>query len=281
MLTSIGSLPDWLSGNAPGALVAIVAVIAYLRVAGRVRLERERLASALENMTQGLCMFDGSTRIVVLNRRFLDMYNLSPEVVKPGCTLRPLIEHRKESGLFTGGVEKYCRKIVDNVAQGKTTTYQMQATDGRIVQVVNHLKPDGGWVVTHEDVIEQRRPENEHNSMAALEERRASLESAISAFRERIDKLLRTVGQSAQAMKSTAANLSASSAETSQHAESAVASSGDSSASVKTAATATDELANSITEISRRVGQTNNVVQMAVSEARATNDEIATLAQSA
>ena len=47
-------------------------------------------------------MFDGSARIVVLNQRYRDMYKLSPEIVKPGCTLHRLIEHRKETGLFTG-----------------------------------------------------------------------------------------------------------------------------------------------------------------------------------
>jgi methyl-accepting chemotaxis protein len=117
--------------------------------------------------------------------------------------------------------------------------------------------------------------------MAAREERRASVEAAISSFRERIDELLRTVGQSTLAMKSTATMLSTSSAETSQHAKSAVAASDDASTSVKTAATAADELANSISEISRQVDQTNNVVQVAVSEARSTNEEIAALAQAA
>jgi PAS domain-containing protein len=32
-------------------------------------------------MSQGLCMFDASGRIVVCNQQYLRMYNLSPEVV--------------------------------------------------------------------------------------------------------------------------------------------------------------------------------------------------------
>jgi PAS domain-containing protein len=53
-------------------------------------------------------MFDAQGRIMLRNQRYLDMYKLSPDVVKPGCTLRKLIQHRKDTGLFKGDVEKYC-----------------------------------------------------------------------------------------------------------------------------------------------------------------------------
>ena len=62
--------------------------------------EQNRLFdAALNNMTQGLCMFDKDARLVVRNQRYLTMYGLSPDVVKPGCTLRDLMQHRKEPGL--------------------------------------------------------------------------------------------------------------------------------------------------------------------------------------
>ncbi len=117
--------------------------------------------------------------------------------------------------------------------------------------------------------------------MAARESRRAALDAAILSFRGRIDALLKTVGNNAQAMKSTAIVLSTSLDETAQHAESAVAASSDASTNVKTAMMATDELVSSIAEISRQVDQTNEVVRVAVSEAQSTNDEIVALTQTA
>ena len=77
-----------------------------------------RLAAALDHMSQGLCMFDATGRIVVCNQPYLRMYNLSPDVVKPGCTLRELIEHRRQTGLFTGDPEQYCQEILDGIAAG-------------------------------------------------------------------------------------------------------------------------------------------------------------------
>ena len=128
MLSFLVSAQDWLSGNVAGAIVALITVVVCaIIIAYRCRRHRQQLATALNNMTQGLCMFDGSARIVVLNQRYRDMYKLSPEIVKPGCTLRRLIQHRKETGLFTGDVEKYCREILDGVAEGKTTTFYVPA----------------------------------------------------------------------------------------------------------------------------------------------------------
>ena len=281
MLSFLASAQDWLSGNVAGAIVALIAVIACTIIVYSSHRHRQQLATALNNMTQGLCMFDSSARIVMLNQRYCDMYKLSPEIVKPGCTLRRLIQHRKETGLFTGDVEKYCREILDGVAEGKTTTFYVPAANNRVIRAVNHPKPGGGWVVTHEDVTEQQRLQKEHNDMAARESRRVAVDAAILSFRGRIDALLKTVGDNAQVMKSTAIVLSTSSDETSQHAESAVAASGDASTNVKTAMMAAGELVSSIAEISRKVDQTNEVVRVAVSEAQSTNHEIAALTQTA
>jgi len=90
-----------------------------------------------------------------------------------------------------------------------------------------------------------------------------------------------SVGGSTDAMKTTAMTLSSSSGETTQHTEGAVRASGDASTSVKTAAVAADELATSIAEIGRQLELTNGVVQLAVTEAKATDGEIEALAAAA
>jgi diguanylate cyclase (GGDEF)-like protein len=115
--------------------------------------------AALNNMSQGLCLFDADARIVVCNQQYLGMYNLSPEVARPGCTLRDLIIHRKEAGFFTGDVEQYCSRIMENVAKGQPFAWVVEASDGRFVHVLNRPIASGGWVATHEDVTERWRSE--------------------------------------------------------------------------------------------------------------------------
>ena len=134
MLSPLTSAQDWLSGNLTGAIVALIAVVACTIILHRFRRRMQQLAMALNNMTPGLCMFDGSARIVLLNQRYLDMYKLSPAIAKPGCTLRQLIEYRKETGLFAGDIEEYCRDILDSVAQGRTLSIEVPAANNRVIR---------------------------------------------------------------------------------------------------------------------------------------------------
>ena len=275
-------LPSTVAGQA--LLFASVCVAALL-LAGimhrRLRVTNGRLLNAINNMSQGLNMFDAQGRIVLLNRRYLEMYKLSPEVVKVGCSLQKLIQHRKETGLFSGDVESYCRKILDEVRDGKSHSHYVQASDGRIVLAKNEPLPGGGWVSTHEDVTEQRYAEQERTAIRDQEKRRAIIDAAIASFRPTVEKLLTSVSGSAGAMLSTARALFGSSDHTSQRAESAVQAFHEASRNVETAAVAADELSHSISEISRQLTHTSEVVGLATNEARSTDGEIAGLADGA
>jgi methyl-accepting chemotaxis protein len=150
-----------------------------------------------------------------------------------------------------------------------------------MVHAINEPMPGGGWVSTHEDVTEQRLVQRQRDDMAAQQKRRGAIDAAIALFRGEVETLLKTFGDSAASMKSTAGTLSAASNHTSQRAASAVEASNDASTGVTTAAGATDELSNSIAEIARQITQTNGVVHIAVEEATSTNSEMTTLADSA
>ena len=271
-------LPDWPTAG----LVVALLLLAVGAVAGRrMQIRIRRLTDALNYMSQGVCTLDRSARVQVCNQPYLRMYSLSPDVVKPGCTLRQLLDHRKETGFLTGDPEKYCQEILASIAGGKITHWTVNASDGRIVHVINHPMPDGGWVATHEDVTEQRQLLKERDDIAEQQRRRGTIDAIIVSFRTEMETLLKTFGDSAAAMRSTAVTLSSASNHSSRCAASAVEASNEASVGVKTAAYATDELSSSIAEIARQIAQTNNVVGMAVDEAQSTNGEMTTLAESA
>jgi PAS domain-containing protein len=69
----------------------------------RLEQEKHRLDTALNNMTQGLVLYDASARVVVCNQRYIDMYGLSTDVVKPGSRFYDIIQHRKDTGSFKRG----------------------------------------------------------------------------------------------------------------------------------------------------------------------------------
>ena len=262
--------------------VASFAVLAFGAVwHRRVVLQNRRLLEAINNMSQGLCMFDAQTRVLVRNTRYLEMYRMSPEIVKPGSRLRDIIRHRIETGLLTSEVDEYCRQILDGVRSGRREGYYVPAADGRIVFTRNEPLPDGGWVATHEDVTEQRRAEEERAAIQGESERRSAIDSAIQGFRSSVEALLGRVGGSASAMRTTADALFGFSERTSVRADSAVEAFHQASSNVDTAAFAADELSNSIGEISRQLSQTGGIVAQAAQEARKTDNEIAGLAEGA
>ena len=121
----------------------------------RLTLEKQRLDTAINNMTQGLLLFNSSHRLVVCNQRYLEMYGLSPDVVRPGCSFRDVLAHRKQTGSFNGDVDEYCSSIVRDMPLGKVMV--IVTTDGRSIQIANRPLADGGWVATHEDITERQR----------------------------------------------------------------------------------------------------------------------------
>src|SRR5262249_58248927 len=87
----------------------------------RARRRVGQFATALDNMSQGLCMFDAAQRLVLCNQGYLRMYDLSPDVVKPGCTLRQLLNYRIKRGAFTSDPEQYIANLMATLAEGKPT----------------------------------------------------------------------------------------------------------------------------------------------------------------
>jgi diguanylate cyclase (GGDEF)-like protein/PAS domain S-box-containing protein len=129
----------------------------------RLESEKQRLDTALNNMTQGLVLYDASARVVICNQRYIDMYGLSTDVVKPGCHFYDLIQHRKDTGTYDGDVHEFCSNIMRNVAQGKVSSTVMEGGDGRAFMIVNKPLAQGGWVATIEDITERLNLEQERD----------------------------------------------------------------------------------------------------------------------
>ncbi len=158
-----------------GALFGIcVAGAAWsLRVRGALAEQNMRLDAAVNNMNQGLCMFDAQNRLLVWNERYRAMYNIEPHRIWRGCGIRDLLEARIAAGTFPLDPTRYEAELRAALVDGKAFTLNIELTDGRIIAVVNQPVAAGGWVATHEDITERKRAER------ALEETRAFLDTII------------------------------------------------------------------------------------------------------
>ncbi|MBR1223484.1 MULTISPECIES: EAL domain-containing protein [unclassified Bradyrhizobium] len=132
--------------------------------------QKLRLDSAINNMGEGLCMFDAEKRLVVCNDRYAKMYQLPPELLLAGTPHREIIEHRISNGILKGGTNDSTAKQVLSALNALPSNVPAsrvdELADGRLICVTRQPMPGGGWVATHQDVTEQRRSEAKITHMA-------------------------------------------------------------------------------------------------------------------
>jgi diguanylate cyclase (GGDEF)-like protein len=159
-----------------------------------LRIQNQRFDMALDNMGEGLCMFDAEKRLVVCNDRYARMYRLPPELLKTGTPHAAIIRHRVLHGILKGenndgAVEQ---KIAALAALPPDATSRRidELADGRLICVSRQPTAGGGWVATHLDVTDQQRSEAkiaymaQHDALTALPNRvvlRERLERALAA----------------------------------------------------------------------------------------------------
>src|SRR5215212_3611223 len=132
-----------------------------------LRVKNFQFDTAINNMSQGLCFFDSDHRLIVCNDRFVEVYNIPADRVRPGMKLTEIVDLRIEAGSFPAMTrEEYIswRNGVASSNVAKDSIVELQ--NGRTIKIRHRPMPGGGWVATHEDITEQRRSEVKIEYMA-------------------------------------------------------------------------------------------------------------------
>jgi diguanylate cyclase (GGDEF)-like protein len=169
--------------------------VVSLRLVDKVLEEQKgqnlRFDTAINNMTQGLCFFDGNRRLIVCNDRYAEMYGLLPDLVRPGTTLSEIVDYRFKVGsvpAMTPAEYLVWRNSIA-IAQSPSDTV-IELRNGRTFTIHHQPMPDGGWVATHEDITDRRRTEAQiermarHDALTGLPNR--------LLFREHLDEVVRS-----------------------------------------------------------------------------------------
>ncbi len=138
-----------------------------------LREQKLQLDAALNNMSQGLCMFDGEARLIFCNQRYLQMYGMSPDDLEPGITLVETAGEAPRQGTWSRDPQEYVAELRGALAKGETFTFTVEGPGGRAISIYNRPLPDGQWVSCHEDITERRNAEQQTH------EQRHRLDAAI------------------------------------------------------------------------------------------------------
>ncbi len=133
----------------------------------KLAIQNARFAAALENMSHGLCMFDQDDRLVVSNRRYAELFSLTPDLVQPGTPFATILDYVVSHGVLDH-VER--AKLLAGIPTADSDDDSINRiwamADSRIIEAVLSRTEDSGWIAICEDVTEQRQAEAQIYHMA-------------------------------------------------------------------------------------------------------------------
>jgi PAS domain S-box-containing protein len=111
-------------------------------------------ATVIDNLSQGLVVFDKDRRVVLCNTRYREIYGMTADQVAPGTPTSELIKHRLKLGLkVPDNPEEYVRQRISNEVTASKAIQEL--ADGRMIAYAIRPMPDGGGIATHEDITER------------------------------------------------------------------------------------------------------------------------------
>jgi diguanylate cyclase (GGDEF)-like protein/PAS domain S-box-containing protein len=128
--------------------------------------EQQLLRMILNNLKQGVLLFDSEAQLIFCNQRYAEIYGLSPDVVKPGCGLRDLLNYRILNRSFSDNPDEYIEELSRGIADGNTFNRTVTSHEGQVFSVSSRPIAGGGWLATHEDITERQRSEERITHMA-------------------------------------------------------------------------------------------------------------------
>jgi diguanylate cyclase (GGDEF)-like protein len=124
-------------------------------LADELRRQAAISSAALDNMAQGLSMYDDEDRLITHNRRYRELYDVPDDLLSEGSPLSEVFEFLVSTGRFPGTEDYYAAETRGSSEKAGLT--EVHLGNGRIVEIQRQPLPGGGWVATHEDVTEKRQ----------------------------------------------------------------------------------------------------------------------------
>ncbi len=192
--------------TASGAFLAPFAVVAVLQeVALAQKPDIAALTQAgLNLIQQALSIYDSELRLVVVNRRFQEMFDLPDALVAPGTPFAETIRYLVDKGEYgdVADPERYVQERVDQALAFEPHYVERTRANGRVISVEGSPLPQGGWVAVYTDITGTKRQE------ALLRARSEELSEQVLAYTEELAQANRTLAATNAALEETSRQLS-------------------------------------------------------------------------
>jgi len=139
----------------------------FERLVSELARQQAHLEVILACMSQGIALFDVDQRLLVSNRRYMNIYGVREELAAPGIPVEEIIRHRVNAGAYPEAEQDHNAERYMAMATRTASSPQLfRLRDGRMISVNCHALESGGWLSTHDDVTEMWTLQQEVEHMA-------------------------------------------------------------------------------------------------------------------
>jgi PAS domain S-box-containing protein len=125
-----------------------------------ILFNRDLLRATLENVSQGIGMFDPGQRLSAWNRRFLELLGIPEELAQFGTSLALIVESpQRRASPMSVNLAMLLEAQTDPARAAAPHTYERRHDDGRVLELQTNPMPAGGFVLVCTDITERRRAE--------------------------------------------------------------------------------------------------------------------------
>jgi len=173
-----------------------------------LQFNRGLLQGAIEHINQGISVIDHNLQLVAWNRRYLELFEFPPGLVRVGRPIEDIIRYNAARGLCgPGAQEQQVRRRVEHMRRGTPHVSARQRPDGRMIEMQGNPMPGGGFVMSFTDITPFRKAQQ------ALLEANENLEARVAertrALSEANRQLLQAKQQAEQLSRSKSRFLAA------------------------------------------------------------------------
>jgi Na+/proline symporter/signal transduction histidine kinase len=121
-----------------------------------IQYNRDLLQTALNQVRQGIGVFDRDLRLICWNRQFRDLLGLPADYGQVGTTLDAILRFNAERGEHgPGAVETIVADRIEKLVLIQETFQERLRSTGTVFEVRISPMPDGGIVTTYTDITER------------------------------------------------------------------------------------------------------------------------------
>ncbi|MGU3575889.1 putative bifunctional diguanylate cyclase/phosphodiesterase [Brucellaceae bacterium C25G] len=125
-----------------------------------------RFDAALNNMPQGLIMFEADKTISVINDRAIEMLRIADGTRIQGRSIETVLRYCSREGVFPHNDFRNVSARIDDILAGLRKRDIFQFSNNRYVECIGNLREDGGPVLILDDVTQRVEAEAQIQHMA-------------------------------------------------------------------------------------------------------------------